>query len=101
MRLVVLTGNDPAGPGGIERFTQTLVPLLQERGWEVEVYWPEPDDRDVPLPLDKLGLAGAVAAGRTARRHRDAIARADAVLANGIMGWCVRHPRMAVVFHGN
>ncbi len=53
------------------------------------------------MPIDKLGLAGAVAAARTARRHRDAIARADAVLANGIMGWCVRHPRMAVVFHGN
>ena len=31
MRLVVLTGNDPASPGGIERFTQTLVPLLQGR----------------------------------------------------------------------
>ena len=101
MRLVVLTPNDPAGPGGIERFTSTLVPLLRERGWEVEVYWPRPEDREVPAALEKVGLAPAVAALRTARRHREAIAGADAVLANGVMGWPVRHPRKAVVFHGN
>jgi glycosyltransferase involved in cell wall biosynthesis len=101
VRIVILTPHDPAGPGGIERFTQTLAPLLGERGWEVEAYWPRPEDRRVPAPLEKLGLAGAVAAWRTAARHRAEIARADAVLANGVMGWCVRHPRLTVVFHGN
>ena len=101
MRLVILTPNDPASPGGIERFTQTLMPLLRERGWEIEVYWSRPEDRRVPAPLEKLGLAGAAAALRTSLRHRDAIERADAVLANGVMGWCVRHPRKVVVFHGN
>ena len=55
----------------------------------------------MPAALEKVGLAPAVAALRTARRHREAIAGADAVLANGVMGWPVRHPRVAVVFHGN
>jgi glycosyltransferase involved in cell wall biosynthesis len=101
MRLVVLTPNDPESPGGIERFTQTLIPLLRDRGWDVETYWCENGDRSVSSRVDKLGVAGAAGALRVARRHRDAIARADAVLANGVMGWPVRHPRMAVVFHGN
>ena len=101
MRLVILTPSDPESPGGIERFTQTLTPLLRDRGWEIETYWCEDGDRDVPGGIDKLGVAGATAALRVARRHREAIAGADAVLANGVMGWPVRHPRMAVVFHGN
>jgi glycosyltransferase involved in cell wall biosynthesis len=101
MRLVVLTPNDPESPGGIERFTQTLIPLLRERGWDVETYWCQPGDRRVPSRVERVGISGAAGALRVARRNREAIARADAVLANGIMGWCVRHPRKAVVFHGN
>ena len=77
------------------------MPLLRERGWEVEVDWPRPEDREVPPPWRRSALAPAVAALRAARRHREAIAGADAVLANGVMGWSVRHPRVAVVFHGN
>lgn len=102
MRLVVLTPVDlSAGHGGIERFTQVLVPRLEERGWQVEVLWPEAGDADVTLPMDKAGLSTAAAAYRTWRRHRDTIAGADAVLANGMMGWCVRHPRLVTVFHAN
>lgn len=102
MRLVILTpvGLD-AGAGGIERFTLVLLPLLRERGWEVEVIAPEPRDMDIPTALDKAGVAGGAAALRVWRRHRERIAGADAVLANGLMGWPVRHPRMVTVFHAN
>jgi glycosyltransferase involved in cell wall biosynthesis len=102
MRLVILTPSDlDTGAGGIERFTRTLVPPLEQRGWSTRVIWPRPDDLRVPMPVEKAGAGAVVAALRTWRRHREEIADADAVLANGVMGWCVSHPRLVVVFHAN
>ena len=102
MRLVILTPRDlDTGAGGIERFTRSLVPPWSERGWSTRVIWPRPGDRRVPMPMEKAGAGGVVAAVRTWRRHREEIADADAVLANGVMGWCVSHPRLVVVFHAN
>jgi glycosyltransferase involved in cell wall biosynthesis len=102
MRLVILTPHDlEAGAGGIERFTRSLIPPLSRRGWRTRVIWPQPGDARVPMPLEKAGAAPVVAAFRTWCRHREEIAGADAVLANGVMGWCVSHPRLVVVFHAN
>jgi glycosyltransferase involved in cell wall biosynthesis len=102
MRLVILTPSDlDTGAGGIERFTRTLVPPLERRGWSTRVIWPRPGDVRVPMPVEKAGAGAVVAALRTWRRHREEIADADAVLANGVMGWCVSHPRLVVVFHAN
>jgi glycosyltransferase involved in cell wall biosynthesis len=102
MRLVVLTPYDlDVGAGGIERFTRSLIPPMARRGWSTRVIWPRPDDANVPLPLEKAGAGPVAAALRTWCRHRDEIAEADAVLANGVMGWCVSHPRLVVVFHAN
>jgi glycosyltransferase involved in cell wall biosynthesis len=102
MRLVILTPHDlDAGAGGIERFTRSLIPPLERLGWSTRVIWPRPGDAGVPMALDKAGAAPVAAAFRTWCRHRDEIAGADAVLANGVMGWCVSHPRLVVVFHAN
>ncbi|MGD9695164.1 MAG: glycosyltransferase family 4 protein [Thermoleophilia bacterium] len=101
-RLVILTPHDlELGAGGVERFTRVLAPLMRERGWDTDVFWPLPGDRAVPGPVEKIGAAVVVAARRVARRHRRAIAAADAVLANGPMGWSVRHPNLVTVFHAN
>ena len=102
MRLVILTPHDlDTGAGGIERFTRSLIPPLERRGWSTRVIWPRPGDARVPMPVEKAGAAPIAAAFRTWCRHREEIAEADAVLANGVMGWCVSHPRLVVVFHAN
>ena len=102
MRLVILTPHDlDTGAGGIERFTRSLIPPLERRGWSTRVIWTEPGDWCVPTSVDKAGAAPVAAAFRTWTRHREEIAGADAVLANGVMGWCVSHPRLVVVFHAN
>ena len=102
MRLVILTPHDlDTGAGGIERFTRSLIPPLERRGWSTRVIWPQPGDARVPVPVEKAGAAPVAAALRTWSRHREEIAGADAVLANGVMGWPVSHPRLVVVFHAN
>ena len=102
MRLVILTPYDlDTGAGGIERFTRTLVPPLERRGWSTRVIWPRARRPARAEAVEKAGAAPVAAALRTWRRHREEIADADAVLANGVMGWCVSHPRLVVVFHAN
>ncbi|MGE0027963.1 MAG: glycosyltransferase family 4 protein [Thermoleophilia bacterium] len=77
-----------------------MTAALASRGWEIEIFWARPEDFDAG-PLDRTGVSGAMGAWRLARRRAREIAAADAVLANGVMGWPVHHPRKVVVFHGN
>jgi glycosyltransferase involved in cell wall biosynthesis len=95
-KILILTGEDPTMPGGVEHFVRELAKGLTERGYAPEVFHRE---NSVPpwlaSPKSKIGryiesnLLGYFVATKARKSMGADVA---AVISNGDLGWCAPAP---------
>lgn len=95
-RIVILTGEDPELPGGVEHFVRELIEGMEERGFSTQVFHRGNSVPDwLKSPKTKFAryvesnLLGYFVA-REARKSLDA--DVAGVISNGDLGWCAPAP---------
>jgi glycosyltransferase involved in cell wall biosynthesis len=108
-RILVLTGEDPRTPGGVEHFVRELTRGLEERGFSTEVFhrnnavptWLKSPKTKVTRYIESNLLGYFLA--REARKRMGA--DVAGVISNGDLGWCAPAPiaqdaKRIHIYHG-